>query len=45
MFMTMRGYAKIDNRGNIYLLSPSQGEETPHEITQPTGFPVKPQKT
>lgn len=44
-FMTMRGYAKIDNRGNIYLLSPSRGEERPHEITQPTGFPVKPQKT
>jgi hypothetical protein len=41
---TMRAYAKIDSRGRIYLLGPLRNGESPHEIAQPTGFPVTPQK-
>ena len=41
----MRAFAKIDARGQIYLLAPPGDGGTPHEIPQPAGFPVRPEKT
>ena len=41
----MRAFAKIDARGQIYLLGPPTDRGTPHEMSQPAGFPVKPEKT
>ena len=41
----MRAFARIDSRGHIYLLAPPNDHDTPHETTQPAGFPVRPQKT
>jgi hypothetical protein len=43
--MVMRTFARIDSRGQIYLLAPPQDHGTPQEAAQPVGFPVKPQKT
>ncbi|PYJ78155.1 MAG: hypothetical protein DME69_09170 [Verrucomicrobia bacterium] len=43
--MVMRAFARIDSRGQIFLLAPPQDHGTPRETAQPAGFPVKPQKT
>ena len=43
--MVMRAFAKIDAHGRIYLLAPPSEGGSPREIPQPSGFPVKPQKT
>ena len=42
--MVMRAYAKINSRGRIYVFASPHDHETPDEIAQPAGFPVKPQK-
>ena len=42
--MVMRAFARIDSRGQIYLLAPPQDHGTPQPTAQPAGFPVKPEK-
>jgi hypothetical protein len=43
--MVMRAFARIDSRGQLYLLIPPHDGGSPQETAQPPGFPVKPQKT
>ncbi len=41
-FGVMRGYARIDARGHIYMLAPPPDGERPRDIAQPAGFPLQP---
>jgi hypothetical protein len=41
----MRTYARIDARGRIYVWAPPADGQPAHEIPQPRGFPIQPQKT
>ena len=41
----MRGFARIDTRGRIFVLAPPRNTEPPRNIPQPAGFPVWPRKT
>jgi hypothetical protein len=41
--MLWRAFGRIDGRGRIYLLAPPRDQEALHEITQPAGFPLRPQ--
>jgi hypothetical protein len=41
--MLWRAFGRIDSRGRIYLLSPPRDGKAPHEIVQPSGFPLRPQ--
>jgi hypothetical protein len=43
--MVMRAFARIDSHGLIYLLLPPTNGGRPRDTSQPTGFPVKPQRT